>query len=135
MSLLHGAGAEEGGIAAGQGLRIVPRDSLPGALRSGEKVTVGIPAESAKVLVDEGGSGSEAGEGPQARVNSWQGTVESVEPDYGRHVQFIGFRSGEHHLLGQADVRERIALGERIVVRFDDMGLHFFDEESGDRLV
>ena len=135
MSLLPGAVVDQGGIVAGQGLRIVPHASRLKSLRSGQKVTVGIPAESLKITVFEEGSGSEAEGGPQDPVNTWQGAVESVEPDYGRHVQFIGFRSGEHTLLGQADVRERIALGERIVVQFDEMGLHFFDDESGDRLV
>ena len=134
MSLLPDAVVDQGGIVAGQGLRIVPKASQLQALRSGQRVTVGIPAESAKVIVDEDGPKSEAEGGRQVPANAWQGTVESVEPDYGRQVQFIGFRSGENLLLGQADVRERIALGERIVVRFDDTGLHLFDDESGDRL-
>ena len=135
MSLLPGAVVDRGGIAAGRGLRIVPQAPQLEALRSGKMVTVGIPAESVKVTVDEDGIRAEAEGGAQAPVNTWRGTVESVEPDYGRHVQFIGFRSGEHRLQGQADARERIAPGERIVVQFDDMGLHFFDDESGDRLV
>ena len=133
MSLLPDAVVDQGGIVAGQGLRIVPQASQLHALRSGQRVTVGIPAESAKVTVDEGPSTSKE-VGPQPRTNSWQGTGESIEPDYGRQVQFIGFRSGEHRLLGQADLRERIALGERIVAQFDSSGLHFFDNESGDRL-
>ncbi|MCY3707736.1 MAG: ABC transporter ATP-binding protein [Caldilineaceae bacterium] len=135
MSLLPGAVVDQGGIAAGRGLRIVPQAPQLEALRSGQRVTVGIPAESVKVTVDEEGARAEAEGGAQAPANTWRGTVASVEPDYGRHVQFIGFRSGEHHLQGQADAREGIALGERIVVQFDDMGLHFFDDESGDRLV
>ncbi len=134
MSLLHGAEVEEGGIAAGQGLRIVPAASQLQALSSGEKVTIGIPVESAKVSVDEGGSRPDAGEGPQSRGNRLQAMVESVEPDYGRQVQYIGFRSGGHSLVGQADVRERIAPGERIIAQFDESGFHFFDDESGDRL-
>ena len=134
MSLLPDAVVDQGGIDAGRGLRIVPQASQLQALRSGQRVTVGIPAESAKVSVDEDGPRSEAKGRPQAPANSWQGTVESVEPDYGRQVQFIGVRSGENLFLGQADVRERIALRERIVVQFDDTGLHFFDDENGDRL-
>ncbi len=133
MSLLPNAVVDQGGIVAGQGLRIVPHTSQMQSLRSGQRVTVGIPAESAKIVVDEGLSTSEE-VGPRPRTNCWQGAVESVEPDYGRQIQFIGFRSGEHRLLVQADVRERIALGERIVAQFDSSGLHFFDDESGDRL-
>ena len=133
MSLLHGAAVEEGGIVAGQGMRLIPQASQLQALRSGQKVTVGVPSESAKVFVDEGLSEAE-GSGAPSPANSWQGTVEAVEPDYGRQVQFIGIRSGEHRLLGQADIRERIALGEQIVVQFEESGLHFFDDESGERV-
>ena len=133
MSLLHGAAVEEGGIVAGQGMRLVPQASQLQALRSGQRVTVGVPAESAKVFVDEGLSESQGGGAPSP-ANSWQGTVEAVEPDYGRQVQFISFRSGEHRLLGQADVRERIAPGEQIVVQFEESGLHFFDDERGERV-
>ena len=134
MSLLHGAAVEEGGIVAGQGMRLVPQSSQLQALRSGQRVTVGIPAESAKVKVNEEGPTLDAEGGARLPANSWQGTVESVEPDYGRQVQFISFRSGAHRLLGQADVRERIALGEQIVTQFEDSGLYFFDDESGERI-
>ena len=133
MSMLHGAEVEEGGIVAGQGLRLVPQATQLQALRSGQRVTVGVPAESVKVFVDEGPSAAEDGERPRP-ANVWQGTVESVEPDYGRQVQFISFRSGEHRLLGQAEVREPIALGEQIEARFADSGLHYFDDESGERI-
>ncbi|MDE0142650.1 MAG: ABC transporter ATP-binding protein [Caldilineaceae bacterium] len=133
MSLLPGAVVEQGGIVAGQGLRFVPQASRLEALRSGQRVTVGIPAESTRAVVDEGLSEADEG-GSSSQANAWLGTVESVEPDYGRHVQFIGFRSGEHRLLAQADVRERIALGERVAVQFEDSGLHFFDDESGKRI-
>ncbi|MDE0200093.1 MAG: ABC transporter ATP-binding protein [Caldilineaceae bacterium] len=134
MSLLPGAAVEEGGVVAGQGMRLVPQSSQLQALRSGQKVTVGIPAESAKVKVNEEGPTLNVEGGARLPANSWQGTVESVEPDYGRQVQFISFRSGTHRLLGQADVRERIALGEQIVTQFEDSGLYFFDDESGERI-
>ena len=133
MSLLHDAVVVEAGIEAGQGLRMIPQASQLQALRSGQRVTVGIPAESARVTVDKGTIGAMEG-GPAPRANLWQGTAESVEPDYSRHIQFIGFRSGEHRFLGQADVRERIAIGEQVVVQFDSSGLHFFDDESGARV-
>ena len=133
MSLLHDAVVVEGGIEAGQGLRMIPQASQLHPLRSGQRVTVGIPAESARVTVHEGTKWAEEG-GPAPSTNLWQGTAESVEPDYGRHIQFIGFRSGEHRFLGQADVRERIAVGEQVVVQFDSSGLHFFDDESGARV-
>ncbi len=133
MSLLHDAVVVEGGIEAGQGLRIVPRASQLQALRSGQKVTVGIPAESARITVSKGTVEAED-VGPAPRENRLLGTAESVEADYGRHILFIGFRSGEHRFLGQADIRERIAIGEQVEVRFDNAGLHFFDDESGARV-
>ena len=71
------------------------------ALSAGQRVTVGVPAEAVNVSVDEGAPSYDS---DAARANAWRGTVESVEPDYGRQIQFVGFRSGEHKLVGQAGV-------------------------------
>lgn len=135
MTLLHNALVDGGEIVAGQGLRFRPEPSQLQALRAGQRVTVGIPAESVQVSVTDGALTTEGGEEAQSRANYCCGTVESVEPDYGRHVQFIGFRSGDHRILGQASVRDRIAGGEKIVGQFDESGFHFFDDESGARLI
>ena len=133
MSLLHDAVVVEGGIEAGKGLWLVPQASQLQALKSGQKLTVGIPAESARITVSKGTIEAED-VGPAPRENRLLGTAESIEPDYGRHIQFIGFRSGEHRFLGQAAIGERIAIGEQVEVQFDIAGLHFFDDESGARV-
>lgn len=135
MSLLEEASVLEGGVFAGKGLIIRPQSSQMQALRTGQKVTVGIPSESVQISVNEGDQTSEDREENSSRANSWYGTVESVEPDYGRQIQFIGFRSGGHRLVGHTSVRERIAQGEQIVAQFEETGLHFFDAESGARIV
>jgi hypothetical protein len=46
----------------------------------------------------------------------------------------IGFRCGDHRLLGQASVRDRIAQGEQIEAHIDQTEIHFFDAESGARI-
>ncbi len=135
MSLLEEAAVLEGGISAGHGLNIKPQTSQMQALRTGQKVTIGIPAESVQISVNEDTQASRDGEKTSSRPNFWRGTVESVEPDYGRQIQFIGFRSGDHRVLGHANVREKIAQGEQIVAQFEETGLHFFDAESGARIV
>jgi hypothetical protein len=74
------------------------------------------------------------GEKSPLPANTWHGTVESVESDYGRQLQMIGFRSGVHRLIGQANARDRIAQGEQIVAQFDETEFHFFDSKSGARI-
>ena len=132
MSLLEHATVGDGGIDTGQENRVVPQPSQMQALNTGQKVTVGIPAEAVRVSVDEEELYSD-GRAASSR-NTWHGTVESVEPDYGRQIQFIGFRLGENRLIGLAGVRDRISQGEQIVARFDNERLHVFDDESGARI-
>ena len=87
-----------------------------------------------QVTVAEGGN-EEIGAIDQASPSTtWQGTVAKVEPDYGRHIQLVHFESGGHRLVGQADVRARIAQGEKISARFDETQLHLFEGESGRRI-
>lgn len=132
MSLLEQVKVTEGGLAAGNELRLEPPQSQMQALSAGQQVTVGIPSEAVRVGVNE--SAAAAKDEPLPSTNEWGGTVESVEPDYGRQIQFIGFRSGDRFLVGQASVRDRITQGEQIVARFDEAGLHIFDDESGARI-
>ena len=134
MSIVEQATVSESGIVVGQEVRFIPRSTQMQALSAGQRVTVGIPAEAVQVSVDEGAQSFEGGV-TASRANAWHGIVESVEPDYGRQVQFIGFRLGEHLLTGQANVRDRIAQGEQIIARFDEEGFHIFDDESGSRIV
>ncbi len=132
MSLLEQVTVTEGGMAAGQELSLRPHQSQMQALSTGQRVTVGIPSEAVRIGVVE--SAEAAKDEPLPSANEWRGTAESVEPDFGRQIQFIGFRSGDRFLVGHASVRDRIAQGEQIVARFDETGFHIFDGESGARV-
>ena len=88
-----------------------------------------------QVAVDDGKVAPGARGKQPARPNIWRGTVESVEPDYGRQIQLIYFQSGDHLLVGQADIRARIARGEQILAKLDSSELHFFKDESGERII
>lgn len=134
MSLVTSAAVSEGGIDAASGLRLKPRPSQLQALTSGQNVTVGIPSESVKIVVDEGKDPTSERSTEDARANLWRGMVESVEPDFGRQIQFVQFRVGDLPLMGQASMRDRITQGERIVARFEEKGFHIFDGESGARI-
>ncbi len=134
MSLVTSAVVNDGGIDAASGLRLKPRPSQLQALTSGQNVTVGIPSESVKIVVDEGKDPTSERSTEDARANLWRGTVESVEPDFGRQIQFVQFRVGDLPLMGQASMRDRITQGERIVARFEEKGFHIFDGESGARI-
>ena len=132
MSLLEQVTVTEGGLAAGDELRLKPPQSQMKGLSAGQQVTVGIPSETVLVSVKESEAATK--EEPLPGANEWRGIVESVEPDYGRQIQFIEIRSGDRFLVGQAGVRDRIAQGEQIVARFVDTGFHIFDDESGARI-
>ena len=134
MNLLNKVEARAGVLDAGNGLSFRPPPSLSASLSSGDFLTVGIRPESVQVTVAEGGN-EEIGASDQASPSTtWQGTVANVEPDYGRHIQLVHFESGGHRLVGQADVRARIAQGEKISARFDETQLHLFEGESGRRI-
>lgn len=135
MNLLHNVEVREGGLDADHGLRLSPAPSQLAALKSGDALTVGIRPESVQVAVDDGEVAPGARGKQPAQPNIWRGTVESVEPDYGRQIQLIYFQSGDHLLVGQADIRARIARGEQVLAKLDDSELHFFEGESGERLI
>ena len=134
MSLLHNAEVREGGLYLGHELRIIPHASQLETLKVGNSLTIGVRPESVQVKVADGELTPANREKYPFPANTWHGTVESVESDYGRQLQMIGFRSGVHRLIGQADARDRIAQGEQIVAQFDETEFHFFDSKSGARI-
>ncbi len=134
MNLLHKVEAGDGVLDAGNGLSLRPPPSLLASLASGDSLIVGIRPESVQVTATEGEEGQMGGNDHSAPSTFWEGTVAKVEPDYGRHIQLIHFESGGHRLIGQADIRARIAQGEKIRARFDAIDLHFFEGESGKRI-
>ena len=134
MRLLQGAEVSEGGIRLGHDLGIRLHPTQLETLSVGDSLTLGIRPESIQVRVAEGELTPENEGVGTPPANIWRGTVESVESDYGRHLQMIGFRCGDHRLLGQASVGDRIAQGEQIEAHIDQTEIHFFDAESGARI-
>ena len=134
MSLLHGAVVSEGGLRLGHEQAISLEPSQMGTLSVGDRLTIGIRPESVQVRVADGDGTPERGEVGTRATNVWRGTVASVESDYGRQLQMIGFRCGDHFLLGQASVRDRIAQGEQVEAHFDQIEFHLFDANSGARI-
>ncbi len=134
MNLLHNVEVRAGGLDAGHELRLSPAPSQLATLKSGDALTVGIRPESVQVAVNDGEVAPGASGKQPVQSNIWRGTVESVEPDYGRQIQLIYFQSGDHLLVGQADVRARIARGEQVLAKLDSSELHFFEGESGERI-
>ena len=134
MNLLTGAEVSESRIVLESGMQIAPSPSIVETLQTGQELTVGIRPESVRVAVDDGGMGSaEMGEQPST-ASILPGTVESVEADYGRQVQLVYILADGQRLVGQADMRARLAKGERIVAQLDPDALHIFDPHSGVRL-
>ena len=134
MNLLQKVEVREGKLDAGSGLSLRPPAPLLASSSSGDSLTVGIRPESVQVAVADGYE-EEIGTADQTSPSTtWQGTATAVEPDYGRHILLVHFESGGHRLVGQADVRARIARGEKIRARFDVTELHLFEGESGGRI-
>ena len=134
MNLVHNVELRDGILDAGRGLAFKPPASLLDALFAGSSLTVGFRPESVRVTVAEDGADATAGGNRADQPGVWTGTVETVEPDYGRHVQLIHFESGGRRLVGQADARVPIAQGERIQAQLDESDLHLFEGESGKRV-
>ena len=134
MNLVHNVELRDGFLDAGQGLAFRPPASQLDDLAAGDSLTVGFRPESVQVTVTEDETDAPAAESEAAQTGTWTGTVETVEPDYGRHIQLIHFESAGRILVGQADVRARIAQGERVRAELDESDLHLFDGDSGKRV-
>ncbi len=134
MNLVHKVELRDGFLDAGQGLAFRPPASQLDDLAAGDFLTVGFRPESVQVTLTEDETDAPAAESEAAQTGTWTGTVETVEPDYGRHIQLIHFESAGRILVGQADVRARIAQGERIRAQLDESDLHLFDGNSGKRV-
>lgn len=123
MNLLADGAVEEGAIRLPGGLSLPLPPGLPVQMRPGQAVTVGIRPEDVAVQV------------PEAEADAWQGVIEEREVDFGRQVQLVHLRlASGAKVTGQADVRARLAQGERVRIAFDPAALHFFDGETGQRL-
>lgn len=134
MNLVGDAVVRDGGIDALGGIRLKPQPSQLQALTAGQTITIGVPSESVQIVVDEGQAPEAKMPNGASSANVWRGKVESVEPDFGRQLNFVSFQVDDQQLIGQADVRERITQGERIEARIDERGVHIFDGESGVRI-
>ncbi len=134
MNLVHNVELRDGFLDAGQGLAFRPPASQLDDLAAGDSLTVGFRPEAVQVTVTEDETDAPAAESEAAQTGTWTGTVETVEPDYGRHIQLIHFESAGRILVGQADVRARIAQGERVRAELDESDLHLFDGDSGKRV-
>jgi ABC-type sugar transport system ATPase subunit len=144
MNLLKGtvAGTQ---IVLGENRRIpVPNHLLP-SVNQGQQITVGIRPENAQVKTGDtksASSGEFPGAKPPGQRNGAQqdgevifkGTVEVVEPDFGRRRQTAYVKVGAFACNVTARLEERLVTGYDVIIRLPLSALYFFDTASGKRL-
>ena len=119
------------GVVSGQRLQMddqnVPMPaSIVAATHEGQAVTLGVRPETAQIL-DRDTTPPD----PGVRL---KGTVEVVEPDFGRRRQTAYIRTGDLHYSATVPMTQRLVEGYPIEVYFPEEALYFFDTEDETRI-
>lgn len=122
MNLMQGVVTAGGAVKVGDCELALP-PSLVGKLGEGHALTVGLRPEALKLALVQSQSGA------------LSGTIESVEQDYARRLQFARVRTPAG-LLTVADASgEPLAITQRVAVAADPAQTHLFDATTGSRIV
>jgi ABC-type sugar transport system ATPase subunit len=95
-------------------------------LRTDQEILLGIRPEAAQICSPE--------EGLTSSRLALEGTIEVVEPDFGRNQQTAYMRSGEITYSVTTSLDHRLIQGYRADVCFPEEALYMFDAESEDRI-
>jgi ABC-type sugar transport system ATPase subunit len=123
MNLLSGGVVREGAVELGDWQIPLPV-RLRGQVYGGQQLIIGIRPESAQVLAEDA-----AGEGVR-----WDGTVELVEPDLGRRIQWVHVRRNDQTLVAGAAVEQPVYVGHQVCAVLPAEELHYFDAATGLRM-
>ena len=93
----------------------LPKGLIPESI-IGESINLGVRSEN--VIISENGA---------------EAKVELIEPLGDETLVFFSYGT-EDLLVGKVDADREFAAGDIIHFTFDPKGLHFFDNENGDRL-
>ncbi|OQA47586.1 MAG: sn-glycerol-3-phosphate import ATP-binding protein UgpC [Chloroflexi bacterium ADurb.Bin325] len=124
MNLLAGASDGDGVLHVG-GFSVMLPPSLRLSSPAGRGVTLGVHTDDAVAYEPA----LPAPAGPRVK-----GTVEMIEPDFGRRQQSIFARAGEFTFSLVTGLEAGWHVGEEIEVVLPEDRLYFFDTESGARL-
>jgi hypothetical protein len=124
MNLLPGTIGSDGALHAEQ-LAIPLPSHLRSRLSAGSGVTLGVHAEDA-VVYDPAKPASDG-----VRI---KGTVEMVEPDFGRRQALVFMTAGESRFTLVCPIDAGWRAGEEIEAILPEERLYFFDSDTGARL-
>jgi ABC-type sugar transport system ATPase subunit len=127
MNLLRGGGVADGELVFEE-FRVALPPSIRDQVRAGQVLTLGARPERTPVVLDD----VPIGDGVHIH-----GTVEIVEPNFGRQIQLVYVRVGSHTLVATGPIEGPDALlntGDPVEVVLPAEHLYFFDEESEVRI-
>lgn len=124
MNLLPGALVEDGVVHTGE-ITIPLPQRLLGRVQRSQNVTIGVRPEVMQILDNE----SQAPGSAMIR-----GTVEVIEPDHGRRLQWLHVRSGDQAYIVSAPLDVRLHVGHHVQVAAPLDQIYFFDGVHGVRL-
>jgi multiple sugar transport system ATP-binding protein len=123
MNLFPGGRVINSGLSF-EHLQIPLPQRILGLVSEGQALTLGIRPEA---IALNAGDGSVNG----IRLT---GNIESVEPDFGRHILQVRIRTGEWTYSASCSTETNYSIGDSVIACLDPERLHFFDTLSGLRL-
>jgi ABC-type sugar transport system ATPase subunit len=131
MNLLAAGVVSDGELRLGQFVVPLP-DAVRGHVLAGQRVTLGVRPEAARVVPRDRSSIETPRPlpgGPHLR-----GTVEVIEPDFAHRTQLVYARTGSHSYAATDVLDPSLSVGDEVEVVFPADQLYFFDAESERRL-
>ncbi len=122
MNLLAGGVVGGGGLHLGEVVVPLP-DAVRARVHTGQRLILGVRPEAALLALGD------LSAPPGVRL---RGTVEVVEPDFARRVQFVYVRTGSlsYAARGALETTGALNVGDEVEVIFPTDRLYFFDSES-----
>ena len=124
MNLLTGTVLPDG-VLGMEGVSVPLPESIRARIAPGQQITFGVRPEAARLM-------------PPARREPGDayliGEVDTMEPDFGHHVQYIRVQHGATVVTVMLDIEQGWRAGETMEVVFPPDALYFFDPETGQSL-
>jgi ABC-type sugar transport system ATPase subunit len=125
---LIGSTVEDGKVVIDDAHRFPLPPRIAGQVHSGQRLLLGIRPEAARIREEKDSEGG-------ANGLIFTGTIDVVEPDFGRRQQTAYVSAGELTCNVTASQDVRLTPGYEIQVHFPEDALYFFDAESEARIL
>jgi ABC-type sugar transport system ATPase subunit len=124
MNLFSGGSVQDGALCWEQ-IKVVLPERIRSQVVEGQSLILGARAERAEIQV-----------APMPAVSglALQGSVATIEPDFGRGTQWVYFQSGPFFYAARASLDLSMDVGDEVRVVFPEESLYFFDGQDERRL-